>query len=261
MDIKTVTIIGITGTMRSNVAGFFVSFGNAKVYYIGRDIEKVKKTIPRIVKSVRGDAIVKNLISADFSMLEDCVGKSDLVFESVAENLEIKRSITQRVGAVQQETAVSCTGTSGLSITEIASCYPEKLRGHFFGVHMFNPPYSMSLCELTPNAYTDKMMQAELHEYLEKKLFRTVVEVKDRPAFLGSRIGFQFINNAIQSAEKYRDNGGIDYIDAILGSFTGRSMAPLVTSDFVGLDVHKAIVDNICLICISRLWGRLADTR
>ncbi|MBR2557697.1 MAG: hypothetical protein IKE95_04930, partial [Methanobrevibacter sp.] len=70
-------------------------------------------------------------------------------------------------------------------------------------------------------------------------------EVKDSPAFLGNRIGFQFINEAMQYAEKYMDNGGIDYIDSILGPFTGRMMAPLVTSDFVGLDVHKAIVDNL----------------
>ena len=49
----------------------------------------------------------------------------------------------------------------------------------------------------------------------------------------------------MQYAEWYQDNGGIDYIDAILGTFTGRTMAPLTTSDFVGLDVHKAIVDNL----------------
>ena len=90
-----------------------------------------------------------------------------------------------------------------------------------------------------------KQMLSELKDYLGKKLFRTVVEVKDSPAFLGNRIGFQFINEALQYAEKYKDNGGIDYIDAILGSFTGRTMAPLTTSDFVGLDVHKAIVDNL----------------
>lgn len=245
MKINVVTVIGATGTMGANVAGIFASFGDAKVYCIGRDIEKVKKRIPSIIKSVKADAIAKNLIPADFSMLEDCVRESDLVFESTAENLEIKRNVAQRVGTVLKETAVSCTGTSGLSITEIVSCYPENLRGNFFGVHMFNPPYSMSLCELTPTVYTDKKIQAELREYLEKKLFRTVVEVKDSPAFLGNRIGFQFINEALQFAEKYKDNGGIDYIDAILGSFTGRAMAPLVTSDFVGLDVHKAIVDNI----------------
>ena len=245
MEIKTVTVIGATGTMGANVAGIFASFGNAKVFCVGRDIEKVKKTIPRIVKSVKADSIAHNLIPADFSMLEDCVKQSDLVFESSKEDIGVKSDIAKMVAKTLQPHAVSCTGSSGLSITAIAECYPENVRSHFFGVHMFNPPYSMPLCELTPTKYVDKRMQSELNDYLSKKLFRTVVEVKDSPAFLGNRIGFQFINEALQYAEKYKDNGGIDYIDAILGSFTGRTMAPLTTSDFVGLDVHKAIVDNL----------------
>lgn len=245
INIQTVTVIGVTGTMGANVAGIFASFGNAKVYCVGRNIEKVKMTIPRIVKSVKADAIAKNLVPVDFSKLEECVAKSDLVFESSKEDIEVKEDIAKRVGKALQSHAVSCTGSSGLSITDIANCYPDGLKEHFFGVHMFNPPYSMSLCELTPTVFSDKTMQVELKEYLEKVLFRTVVEVKDSPAFLGNRIGFQFINEALCYAERFKDNGGIDYIDAILGSFTGRSMAPLITADFVGLDVHKAIVDNI----------------
>lgn len=245
MNIQTVTVIGVTGTMGANVAGIFASFGDAKVYCVGRDIEKVKKTIPRIVQSVKADSIAKNLIPADFSMLESCVAKSDFVFESSKEDITVKKGIAMQVAKSLQPNAVSCTGSSGLSITEIANCYPDGLKEHFFGVHMFNPPYSMSLCELTPTFFSDKVMLAELKEYLSSKLIRTVVEVKDSPAFLGNRIGFQFINEALLYAEMYKDNGGIDYIDALLGSFTGRTMAPLTTSDFVGLDVHKAIVDNI----------------
>ena len=245
MDIKTVTVIGVTGTMGANVAAIFASFGNAKVYCVGRDIEKVRRTIPRIVRSVRADAIKNNLIPADFSMLDQCVAESDLVFESSIEDINIKTSIAERVGGALRSHAVSCTGSSGLSINKIAQCYPKNLRGHFFGVHMFNPPYSMPLCELISTDEVDRVLQLELKDYLECKLFRTVVEVKDSPAFLGNRIGFQFINEALRYAEEYKDNGGIDYIDAILGTFTGRSMPPLVTSDFVGLDVHKAIVDNI----------------
>ena len=244
-EIKSITVVGATGTMGANVAGIFASFGNAKVYCVARNIEKVKKTIPRIIKSVRADSISVNLIPAEFSMLEDCVSKSDLVFESAAENISIKKDIHSRVAKALQSHAVACTGTSGLSITALAECYPEELRGHFFGVHFFNPPYNMPLCEFTPTRYSDSALADELKAYLKDKLFRTVVEVKDSPAFLGNRIGFQFINEALQYAEKYKDNGGIDYIDALLGSFTGRSMAPLVTSDFVGLDVHKAIVDNV----------------
>lgn len=245
MIIRTVTVIGATGTMGSNVAGIFASFGNAKVYMVGRDIEKVKSTIPKTVKSVRADSIANNLVPADFSMLEDCVKESDLIFESAAESMDIKRNIALRVGSALRKDAVSCTGSSGLSITELAECYPEELRGNFFGVHMFNPPYSMSLCELIATKYSRSDLKKDLELYLRNVLYRTVVEVKDSPAFLGNRIGFQFINEALQYAEKYKDNGGIDYIDAILGAFTGRSMSPLVTSDFVGLDVHKAIVDNV----------------
>lgn len=245
MNIQTITVIGVTGTMGANIAGIFASFGNAKVYCLGRDIEKVKKIIPRIVKSVRADAIVKNLVPADFSMLEKCVADSDLIFESVAENMQVKTEIATRVGKAMKPHAISGTGSSGLSINTIAECYPEEFRSRFFGIHMFNPPYNLQLCELTPTQYRDVQLTAELTDYLCNKLRRTVVEVKDSPAFLGNRIGFQFINEALQYAEKYKDNGGIDYIDAILGSFTGRTMAPLITSDFVGLDVHKAIVDNI----------------
>lgn len=245
MNIQTVTVIGVTGTMGANIAGIFASFGDAKVYCVGRDIEKVKRTIPRIVKSVKADAIAKNLIPADFSMIEQCVAVSDLVFESSKEDIEVKIEIATRVGKVLKPTAISGTGSSGLSITTIAECYPEEIRDHFFGIHMFNPPYTLQLCELTPTKYSDQKTKAELEDYLRNTLHRTVVEVKDSPAFLGNRIGFQFINEALIYAEKYKDNGGIDYIDALLGPFTGRTMPPLTTSDFVGLDVHKAIVDNI----------------
>ena len=245
MNINTVTVIGATGTMGSNVAGIFASFGNAKVFCIGRDVEKVKRVIPTIIRFVKADCIADHLVPADFSMMEQCVSESDLVFESISEAIDLKKEIAERIGKVIKQSAITCTGTSGLSINEISKCYPENVRSHFFGVHLFNPPYSMPLCEFTATDCSDSTYSDELKRYLRDVLRRTVVEVKDSPAFLGNRIGFQFINEALQYAEKYKDNGGIDYIDAILGPFTGRTMPPLLTSDFVGLDVHKAIVDNL----------------
>lgn len=131
VNIQTVTVIGVTGTMGANVAGIFASFGDVKVYCVGRYIEKVKKTIQRIVNSVKAYAIAKNMIPADFSTLEQCVAE-----------------IVGRVGKSLRKTAVSCTGTSGLSIITLAECYPEELGGRFFGVHMFNPSYHMLLCGL-----------------------------------------------------------------------------------------------------------------
>ena len=245
LKVNVVTIIGSTGTMGANIAGIFAAFGDAKVYCVARDIGKVKKTIPRIVKSVRADSIMHNLIPADLDTFEKCITESDLIFESVAERVDVKKEVHSRVAKALQPHAIVCTGTSGLSVEAIAECYPEKLRAAVFGVHFFNPPYNMPLCEFISTKYSDKVLAEDMKRYLKDKLFRTVVEVKDSPAFLANRIGFQFINEALQYAERHKDNGGIDYIDALLGSFTGRAMPPLATSDFVGLDVHKAIVCNI----------------
>ena len=244
-NIKTVTVVGANGTMGTNVSAIFASFGDAKVFMVSRDIEKSKKAALKAGKTVKADSIISHLVPADYSMLADCVKQSDLVFESAAENLEIKIVLHTQIGASLKKGAVACTGSSGLSITRLAECYPEEVRSQFFGVHMFNPPYQLTLCELTASPYSDVNLYGELKAYLTNQLYRTVAESKDLPAFLGNRIGFYFINEALIYAERYQDNGGIDYLDAILGPFTGRTMPPITTADFVGLDVHKAIVDNI----------------
>ncbi len=245
MNIKTVTVVGANGTMGSNISAIFAAFGNAKVYMISRDLEKSEKALEKAVKSVRAGSIYSNLVAADYSALSECIEKSDIVFESVAENIDIKIDIMNKIAKSIRSDAIVCSGTSGLSITNLSECLPENMRGRYFGVHMFNPPYNMPLCELVTTKYTDFNLLKSLKSYLENTLLRTVVEIKDKPAFLANRIGFQFINSAMQCAETYKENGGIDYVDAIIGSFTGRAMSPLVTADFVGLDVHKAIVDNV----------------
>lgn len=251
LSASTVTVVGANGTMGRNISAIFASFGNAKVYMVSRDLKKSEKAREIAYESVRAESVKVNMYPADYSMLEQCVAESDIVFESSAENWEVKSSVTRMIAEAagkhieQCRDTVFCTGTSGLSITGLSEIYPEELRGNYMGMHMFNPPYTMTLCEMTPTVHSDRKLFEAAKEYCKKILHRTVVEVKDSPAFLGNRIGFQFINEALQFAEKYKYNGGIDYIDAILGPFTGRNMAPLVTSNFVGLDVHRAIADNL----------------
>ena len=155
-EIRTVTVVGANGTMGTNVSGIFASFGNAKVYMVSRNLETSKKAAIKAAKSVRAESVKANLIPADYSMLAQCVAESDLVFETTAENLEVKLEVTPKIAAALREDSIVCSGTSGLSITTLAECFPEKLRGNYFGVHMFNPPYSMTLCELTPTKYSNK---------------------------------------------------------------------------------------------------------
>ncbi len=58
---------------------------------------------------MRADAIAKNLIPADFSMLEKCVVDSDLIFESSKEDIRVKTEIAAMVGKAMKTHAVSGT--------------------------------------------------------------------------------------------------------------------------------------------------------
>lgn len=245
MKIRVVTVIGANGTMGCNVSGIFASFGEAKVFMVCRDLQEAEKAKVKAAATVKAESIKKNLIPKSYEDLEECISSSDLIFESVAEDINIKKVVYGKIAQYIQPHAVIGTGTSGLSINELSESFGDTLRHNFMGIHMYNPPYNMTLCEVIPSQYTDKKLLMDTKNYLESILLRNVVEVNDAAAFMGNRIGFQFINEALQYAEKYQDNGGIDYIDSILGPFTGRNMAPLATSDFVGLDVHKAIADNV----------------
>jgi 3-hydroxyacyl-CoA dehydrogenase len=245
MKICTVTIIGANGAMGTNISGIFASFGNVKVYMVARKEDDAKKAYERASVSVKAGAISKNLIPVSYDKLPECVAQSDLILESVAEDFDIKKSIYKLINPHIPANAIIASGTSGLSIEALAEQLDPDKRKRFFGVHFFNPPYNLTLCELIPSKYSDTQLSDDLKIYLKNTLFRNVVVVKDTAAFMGNRIGFMFINLAMQYAVRFKGEGGIDYMDSILGGFTGRAMKPLVTADFVGLDVHKAIVDNI----------------
>ena len=245
MEIKNVVVIGASGAVGKAVSGIFASFGNAKVYMLCRNPNKNIEAPSEAAVSVKALTVKDNLILKSMDELEECVSGADLVFESVSEDLDLKKEIHSRINKASRGNCIVATGTSGLSVDELADCYDKNKRSNFFGIHFFNPPYSLLLCELIPSKYNDKKMIDQVHDYLRDVLLRDVVIVKNEPAFLANRIGFMFMNEALQYAEKYKEYGGIDYIDFVLGKYTGRNMKPIETIDFVGLDVHKAIVDNV----------------
>ncbi|EQA35083.1 3-hydroxyacyl-CoA dehydrogenase, NAD binding domain protein [Leptospira inadai serovar Lyme str. 10] len=245
-EIKTVTVLGANGTMGAGSAAIVAAFGKAKVHMLARDVNKAKEGIEKAVASVKTDTIRPRLIPGSYDQdLEKAVAESDWVFELVAESYEVKEPINKRIAKARRPGTIVSTVSSGLSIARLADAFDEDGKKHYYGTHFFNPPYKMILCELVTHKGNDKKVTKKLGEYLGKVLGRAVVYTNDTPAFAGNRIGFQLINEVAQKAEEYSDKGGIALLDAIMSGYTGRAMAPLDTADFVGLDVHKAIVDNL----------------
>jgi 3-hydroxyacyl-CoA dehydrogenase len=245
MNIKTVTILGANGTMGSQCTGIIAGFGNAKVFMIARSIDKANEGINNAIDSIKSDAIKDQLIPKTYEDIKECVEQSDWIFELTAEDIETKQNINKQISQFKKPKAIVSTVSSGLSIDELAKDFSKNEQKYYFGTHFFNPPYKMLLCELIPNSNSDLKIQKELFDYLQNILHRKVVITKNTPGFAGNRIGFQLLNEAILFAEKNKEKGNFSYIDKLLGGFTGRAMPPFATIDLVGLDVHKAIVENI----------------
>lgn len=241
--IKTVTILGANGTMGAQCAGIIAGFGKAKIYMVAREIEKAEKGIKDACDSIKSETIKKQLIAKTYKNLRECVKDSDWIFELATENINTKKQINKQISIFCKPGAIVSTVSSGLSIFELSKSFKKNV--NYFGTHFFNPPYKMLLCEFISNPVSNSKVQEKLINYLVTVLQRKVVIAEDTPGFAGNRIGFQVLNEAVQFAQKYRKKGGIALIDKILGSFTGRVLPPIATLDLIGLDIYKAIVNNI----------------
>jgi len=204
-------------------------------------IENLKKLKPAPL----GLAVDANLIIAanyedDLGLLADC----DLIIEAIAERLDWKHALYEKVGPHIPAHALFATNTSGLPIGELAKGFSGDLKKRFCGVHFFNPPRYMHLLELIPATDTDPGVLDALETFMTSTMGKGVVRAKDTPNFIGNRVGVFSILAVFAEAQKY--GLGFDEVDAITGSKLGRAKsATFRTSDVVGLDTMAHVINTM----------------
>ena len=236
-----VAILGANGTMGAPAGAVFASAG-FEVVMLARDVEKARTAIGGAQTAARAEAVAERVQHGTYDKdLERAVSEADLIFESLAEDLNLKKTFFERVDKCRRPDSIVATGSSGLSIAEMARGRSASFREHFLGVHLFNPPQVIVGAEVIPQTETDPNVTKSACEMLAGQLGRKVIVTGDRPAFVGNRVGFKVLNECAELSEEH----GVAFIDYVVGPHTGRAMAPLATIDLVGWDVHKAIVDNV----------------
>jgi 3-hydroxyacyl-CoA dehydrogenase len=171
-------------------------------------------------------------------------GEVDWIIEAVAENLEIKRKLFERVDAVRRPGTIVTSNTSGLPIRLIAEGCSEDFQQHWAGTHFFNPPRYMKLAELIPGPKTLPAVLEALEEICDVRLGKGVVVAKDTPNFIANRIGTFSMLNAIQQMRVLEMT--IEEVDACTGPAIGwPKSATFRTADIVGLDVLVHVIRNI----------------
>ena len=174
----------------------------------------------------------------------DVVAEADWIIEAVAENLEIKRALLQRVAALRKPGTVISTNTSGLPIAQIASGFPEEFRRHWLGTHFFNPPRYLHLLEVIPGPDTLPEIVEQVSRFADLRLGKGVVRCKDTPNFIGNRIGVFFLANILKVIQE--ENLTVEEVDRLTGPLIGfPKSATFGTLDLVGLDIMVAVTRNL----------------
>jgi 3-hydroxyacyl-CoA dehydrogenase len=239
--IRKIVVLGANGAMGSGSGAVFASAGIPTVF-LARSLEKAEAGRARAEQLSKGKVAPKSIAVGTYdSDLTRVVAEADLIFEAVAEEIQIKKQVFALIDRVRSPGSIVATVSSGLSIAAMCEGRSDDFKRHFLGVHLFNPPTIIAGTEIIPHAETDREVVERMRQVLEATFGRVVVECADTPAFAGNRIGFKLLNEVAQLAEEH----GVAYMDQLVGAHTGRALAPLATIDLVGWDVHKAIVDNL----------------
>jgi 3-hydroxyacyl-CoA dehydrogenase len=176
----------------------------------------------------------------DLPKLKDC----DLIIEAVVENLEIKRSLYEKVEHHRRPGAIIASNTSGIPLKQLAEGRSDDFRAHFLGMHFFNPPRYMHLVEMIRTEWTKPEVSCSMFGFLDERLGKGVVIAKDRPNFIANRIGTY---GALVTMRTMLDDGySFEEVDKITGPAAGRpKTATFRTFDLVGLDVFAHVVKNL----------------
>jgi 3-hydroxyacyl-CoA dehydrogenase len=187
----------------------------------------------------------------DLALIADC----DWIIEVVAENLEIKRALLNKVQQHRRADSIITSNTSGLPIHEIVEGMPMQLRRHWFGTHFFNPPRYMRLLEIIATPDSDPADVAAVEHFCDLRLGKTIVHAHDTPNFIANRIGTFSMSNAIRLM--LQQGLSIEEVDMLTGAALGwPKTGTFRLGDMVGVDVMAHVAKNF-----SAQAARINDER
>ena len=153
---------------------------------VTKAVEGLKKLKPAPLAVVEDAVLIQQAnYEEHLEQLRDC----DLVIEAIAERMDWKLALYQRIAPAIAPHAIVASNTSGLSITKLSDVLPEEIKPRFCGIHFFNPPRYMALVELIPTPATQPAILDQLETFVTTALGKGVVRAKDTPNFVANRVG------------------------------------------------------------------------
>ena len=252
------TVLG-AGTMGSGIAQCLADHGRRvtlcdlqpqALERARQRIETSRMTLESAGLQTQAQSLLGDSLLTMSGSLDDAVSTSDLIIESISEDLHLKCDVFAQLDRLASPRAAIVSNTSGLSITRLAeaTARPQQVAGF----HWFNPAELVPLVEVTSGDHTDPSLVERLMT-LARQLGKEPIHVRrDIPGFVGNRLQFavfrealHLLNEGVVSAED------LDRAMTAGPGFRWSFLGPLRSADFGGLDVFH----NIC----GYLWPDLSN--
>ncbi len=257
-QVKQVAVLG-AGVMGAQIAAHLVNVRVPVILFdlpakegpksgiVSRAVDGLKKLKPAPLGLADEASLIRQgNYEEHLELLQEC----DLVIEAIAERMDWKLDLYQKIAPHLAPHAIVASNTSGLSITKLSEALPDAIKPRFCGIHFFNPPRYMALVELINTPTTESRVLDDLEAFVTSGLGKGVVRAHDTPNFIANRIGIAGMLVTMKQVENF----GLSYdvVDDLTGKKLGRaSSGTFRTADVVGLDtmahVIKTLQDNLSL--------------
>ena len=207
---RKVTKVGVVGAglMASQLA--LIILRNLKVPVVITDLDQervdkglayIRGELTKLVEKKRmtpeAAAWLSSIVtgSTDKSVFAD----AGFIIEAIFEELELKKQLFTELEKIVSPECILATNTSSLSVTKMSEGLknPERV----IGFHFFNPVAVMPLLEIARTPATDDATTATAVA-IGKELKKTMVIVKDSPAFVVNRLLTRFMGEITDAIDE-----------------------------------------------------------
>jgi 3-hydroxybutyryl-CoA dehydrogenase len=238
MDFRVLGIVG-GGFMGKSIAEKVASKG-IQVVVQEVSAERAQAARDELVENLDRELAKWGITTADKQVVLNRVrfvaeaaplAETDMVIETVHEDLEAKREVMQRLGALCPPDRIFVTNTSTLSITEIAAASgrPDRV----IGMHFMHPVTHSPIVEVVRGAETSDATYGTAME-LAQVLDKTPITVFESPGYVVTRALLPLLNEAMHLVmEGVASAEDVDLAVKLGYEF---KVGPLEYADRVGLD-------------------------
>lgn len=245
-----VAVIGL-GLMGRSIVACLLAAGH-RVIGLTNDLAVSAET-PARVKEMLAQMHSEGLLHADaetvmsrFSMsavIQD-IAKCSIVFESVTEDLALKREIVRQFESVVPDTAVFATNTSAIPVSELqeGTKHPERI----LGIHWHEPAHVSRFMEIIPGKATQAEYVARIVALAPSWGKEPSVLRREIRGFISNRISYAMFREACHLV----DSGvcGVEDVDHAMRNDVGWWMpfaGPFRYMDLMGVEAYYRVMKDL----------------